>query len=93
MAGYTVLNEETWILLHIAYSLMISQSLNHILPWYTWVLDEAHMLHTPKGVQNYRDSHHALPNSTHSVPTKENVGLQMNDSNISIDITEYTFNF
>lgn len=46
--------------------------------------------HIPRGeVKVIGNSHHAIPNPTHSVPTKENIGMQMNESEI---ITNITFN-
>lgn len=40
----------------------------------------------PEELNIISNSHQAIPNSIYSVPTKENVGMQMNESDIPIDI-------
>lgn len=44
--------------------------------------------HIPRGeFKVILNSHHAIPNPTHSVPTKENIGMQINESDIITNIT------
>lgn len=66
---------------------MISQLPNHIPSQYTCVVDKAYMCHKFQEKLNIISySRHVIPNSIYSVPTKENVEMQMNESDITIDI-------